>query len=204
MVCIIIQVCIPHLYLSFEQVGDIMKIDLSELVVDSARNKHSNDEGFVSKTKEFTVYPEMTTIALKGVEYAIQDVGKTILNVKSLGGNKVEINGKGNIVLDIPCDRCLECQSVDVTFEIDREVDFNNPEPVEDENLIDDNCIDVDVLLYPEIIMNLPMKTLCKEDCKGICRACGINLNKQSCDCDTFVPDPRMAVISDIFKQFNQ
>ncbi len=36
-------------------------------------------------------------------------------------------------------------------------------------------------------------------DSKGICRQCGRDLNTGTCDCDTFVPDPRMAVIKDIF-----
>lgn len=180
-----------------------MKIDLSELVVDSARNNHNN-ERFVGKTKEFTVKPEFESVEHNHAVYEVAEAADVCLTVKALGENKVNISGQGSIVLNTPCDRCIEIQATSISYKLDRDIDFDNPDPVEDCGLIEDKCIDVDNLLYPEIIINFPMKILCKEDCKGICRVCGINLNKQSCDCDTFVPDPRMAVISDIFKQFNQ
>ena len=57
----------------------------------------------------------------------------------------------------------------------------------------------VEELVNTEITVNLPMKVLCKADCKGICRQCGKDLNTGSCECDAFVPDPRMAAIKDIF-----
>ncbi|MDE7017325.1 MAG: DUF177 domain-containing protein, partial [Lachnospiraceae bacterium] len=59
--------------------------------------------------------------------------------------------------------------------------------------------LDVEGLLNNEIIINWPRKVLCRPDCKGICLQCGKDLNVGSCECDTFVPDPRMAVIKDIF-----
>ena len=59
--------------------------------------------------------------------------------------------------------------------------------------------LDVDTLINNEILINMPVKVLCKEECKGICPVCGGNLNEKECGCDTFVPDPRMAAIKDIF-----
>ena len=61
--------------------------------------------------------------------------------------------------------------------------------------------LDVETLVHNEILMNWPMKILCKEDCRGICPVCGQNRNQGDCGCDTFVPDPRMAVIQDIFNK---
>jgi uncharacterized protein len=60
--------------------------------------------------------------------------------------------------------------------------------------------LDLDALVQNEILVNWPVKILCKEDCKGICPKCGQNLNVGNCGCDTFVPDPRMAVLKDIFE----
>ena len=62
--------------------------------------------------------------------------------------------------------------------------------------------LDVDKLVYAEILVNWPMRVLCKDDCKGICKVCGMNLNKGTCSCDSFVPDPRMAAFQDIFNKF--
>ena len=63
--------------------------------------------------------------------------------------------------------------------------------------------LNVETLVYDEILLNWPMKILCRPDCKGVCPVCGRNLNDGECGCDTFVPDPRMAALKDIFK-FNQ
>ena len=64
--------------------------------------------------------------------------------------------------------------------------------------------LDVDKLVYAEILVNWPMRVLCKDDCKGICKVCGVNLNKGTCSCDSFVPDPRMAAFQDIFNKFKE
>ena len=64
--------------------------------------------------------------------------------------------------------------------------------------------LDVDRLIYDEILVNWPMKVLCREDCKGICRKCGTNLNYKPCSCDRTEPDPRMAAIQDVFNQFKE
>jgi len=59
--------------------------------------------------------------------------------------------------------------------------------------------LQVEELICNEIMMNWPAKVLCIDDCKGICKMCGKDLNVMDCGCDTFVPDPRMANIKDIF-----
>ena len=64
--------------------------------------------------------------------------------------------------------------------------------------------LDIDRLVLDELFTIIPMNVLCKEDCKGICKVCGTNLNKSTCNCDQTVPDPRMAVFSDIFNQFKE
>ena len=64
--------------------------------------------------------------------------------------------------------------------------------------------MDTDRLVYDEILIGFPMKVLCREDCRGICAVCGANLNEGECGCDRTVPDPRMAVIRDIFNNFKE
>ena len=44
-----------------------------------------------------------------------------------------------------------------------------------------------------QFYLALPMKPLCVETCRGLCPACGINLNQASCECDTAWQDPRLA-----------
>ena len=64
--------------------------------------------------------------------------------------------------------------------------------------LVPDMKFDLDEFIYTEIIVNLPMKHLCKEDCKGICYKCGKNLNEGKCDCLEKEIDPRLAVLAEL------
>ena len=70
--------------------------------------------------------------------------------------------------------------------------------------LLEEHELDVDRLIYDEILVNWPTKVLCKDDCKGICPVCGQNLNQQDCGCDRQVIDPRMAKFQDIFNEFKE
>ena len=69
----------------------------------------------------------------------------------------------------------------------------------DDQNFMEGYQLDVETFVYNEILLNWPAKILCREECKGVCPVCGQNLNEKECGCDTFVPDPRMAAIKDIF-----
>lgn len=109
------------------------------------------------------------------------------------------------------CSRCLDEVVEDVNLHIVRTVDVvkkqayaENTGEYDEISYIEDCTLDVDMLILDELYTVIPMNVLCKEDCRGICKVCGINLNKSVCDCDQRVPDPRMAVFSDIFNQFKE
>jgi uncharacterized protein len=53
--------------------------------------------------------------------------------------------------------------------------------------------LDLGSLLRSETDLALPMKPLCRPDCRGLCPVCGGNKNVTECRCDTRVPDPRLA-----------
>ena len=64
--------------------------------------------------------------------------------------------------------------------------------------------LDVDRMIHNELLVQWPLRVLCREDCKGICSRCGTNLNYNNCDCEKQSLDPRMAAISDIFSKFKE
>ena len=121
-------------------------------------------------------------------------------------GTKLVITGQADVTLNIPCDRCLK--EVEVPFSLDFEKHVNleaeDDKESDETNYIDGYNLDVDKLLYNEILIGWPMKVLCSEDCKGICSVCGQNLNEGSCDCEDTSLDPRMSVIRDVFKNFKE
>lgn len=67
--------------------------------------------------------------------------------------------------------------------------------------LVPDMKLDLDELIYTEVLLSLPMKHLCRADCKGICPKCGKNLNKGDCGCTSKEIDPRLQKLADLLKQ---
>lgn len=56
-------------------------------------------------------------------------------------------------------------------------------------------------VLKEQILLALPARQLCHNNCKGFCPQCGKNLNVESCDCVMAMPDPRWAALEDIRKK---
>lgn len=67
-----------------------------------------------------------------------------------------------------------------------------------DQEVFDGKQIELDPIVREQVLLALPMDTLCKEDCKGLCAQCGTNLNEQQCSCETKQVDPRLAVLKNI------
>ncbi|HEX5235673.1 MAG TPA: DUF177 domain-containing protein [Silvibacterium sp.] len=51
-------------------------------------------------------------------------------------------------------------------------------------------------VLREQVLLSLPARTLCREDCKGLCPRCGQDLNSESCECDTAPADARWSALS--------
>ncbi|MEY8351955.1 DUF177 domain-containing protein [Lachnospiraceae bacterium 54-53] len=161
------------------------------------------------KEKTYTPDIEMKVYHGPGGDYEVAEAKPVLLRIMNLGGKKLEVEGKAKLTLIIPCDRCLDPVRVDLAFDIIRMIDLSESEEERFEDLqeqpyVNGYNLDVDQLVCDELILNLPMKVLCSENCKGICNRCGTNLNRETCDCDIRSADPRMAVIQDIFKQFKE
>lgn len=99
-----------------------------------------------------------------------------------------------NAVLDYcaPCDRCAE--TVETRFNVP--VTHNlivslNDEENDDFLQVADMRLDLDEIVWEDVVLSLPVKYLCSEDCKGLCPQCGKNLNSDQCDCKKPI-DPRL------------
>ena len=151
---------------------------------------------------------EMTEFKTSYGVMPVIEKGDAHVVVKHVKGRELTIEGECKLVLEIPCDRCLEPVSTEFELEFSKNVDLSVGDDQEDEldekNYIDGYNLDVEKLLYNEILIGWPMKILCSEDCKGICNTCGQNLNLGTCDCEDTSLDPRMSVIRDVFKNFKE
>jgi len=59
-------------------------------------------------------------------------------------------------------------------------------------------------VLKEQILLALPVKQLCRANCKGLCPQCGKNLNVESCDCIAALPDPRWSALENIRKKLER
>lgn len=99
-----------------------------------------------------------------------------------------------------PCDRCM----VDVirNFEYSfRHVLVTKEDDDSDDNdyiVLHDYILDLDELIKSDLLLQLPSKILCCEDCRGLCPKCGKNLNVDTCSCVIHEGDPRLQVLKDL------
>ena len=59
-------------------------------------------------------------------------------------------------------------------------------------------------ILREQVLLALPMKALCRVDCKGLCPTCGINLNSGTCDCPAEKFSPHMDALLELKKRLEQ
>jgi len=161
------------------------------------------------KVERISAPIELDSVDYQGVTYKFNHKGPVNLTITNLGNRVVLIEGKADISLAMFCGRCLKDLDYPMEIDFSKEIDFNltaeeRAEGLDEANYIVGFSLDVDILIYDEILIGFPMRLLCSEDCKGLCKKCGTNLNEKTCDCDTTEYDPRMSVIRDIFNNFKE
>ncbi len=166
----------------------------------------SSSEG---KSIQQTVPIELEKIEFQKGEFPILEKTPLNLTITNTGKRVLELRGEGSVTVAIPCDRCLEEVRTNIPFVFERKLDMklSDEERVNDldeSSYLTGMDLDVDRMVYLEVLMSWPLKVLCREDCKGLCSSCGKNLNEGSCDCEEEPKDPRMAAIRDIFSKFKE
>lgn len=108
----------------------------------------------------------------------------------------------------VECSRCLRELLCSLTINVEEEyfptidVISGRPVPPVDDTgafTIDENHIlDLTEAVRQYLLLALPMKPLCREDCAGLCPVCGQDLNKGGCSCPAVQPDPRWAKLAQL------
>lgn len=112
----------------------------------------------------------------------------------------LELNLTAKTVLDSVCDRCgkefSQEKSIPFTCLLAEEVENEENDEIV---LLEDGKVDVGDLARTAFILGMDTKTLCSEDCKGLCPRCGADLNLGPCSCQKEV-DPRLAVLAKLLE----
>jgi len=124
------------------------------------------------------------------------DIDVDLVLTKSL--REVTVEGSIGFSIDAPCSRCLE--PVRLELRPDIRLLLSPADKVKDVDDIDHETyrgdeVDLDDYLRGQIAISLPVKVVCREDCKGLCPNCGANLNRETCDCEKDWEDPRFAAL---------
>ena len=103
------------------------------------------------------------------------------------------------------CARCLEPFSLPLTsqFQISLKPkpDFPPAEEFElkredlETDFYEGEEVDLSPLIQDQVLLTLPPKVVCREDCRGLCQGCGRNLNREVCQCPEKRVDPRLEVL---------
>ncbi len=91
------------------------------------------------------------------------------------------------------CRRCLDEATGEVGAEV-LELFEEDHEPEETYPLLGDR-LDLEPLARDAVLLGLPLAPLCREECRGLCPACGANLNEGDCACEPGAKDPRWAAL---------
>ena len=155
------------------------------------------------KRLEFEASFEAESYEASFGDFKVKDQKPFVFDIVNSEKGRASVKVSGEITFEATCDKCLEDAYITIPVSFDGYLSSPDYEIYDEEDdsrdFMDDYELDTEALIYNEITVNWPVRILCREECKGLCPVCGQNLNVRDCGCDTFVPDPRMAVLSDIF-----
>ena len=129
-------------------------------------------------------------------------------------GEEVRVRGQIKTEVELSCDRCLAPRTTPMEVEFDTSfipqvaasAETDNVELLPEHLVLatyEGDAVDLDELVREQIVLALPSRHLCREDCKGLCPKCGADLNAEHCSCDTTEVDPRWAALADWKKDQN-
>lgn len=143
---------------------------------------------------------------------AVGSVSAHILLLKK-SENKIELKGMVKSVVSLECDRCLEqyrytfASDLQLLVELadharhwrlqDMEIGKGDLDTIQVEKPV----VDLGDILRQQILLGMPDKQLCSENCLGLCKHCGTNLNVQRCSCEDKTAGSPFAVLASLKKK---
>jgi uncharacterized protein len=118
----------------------------------------------------------------------------------------IRLKGSFQGRFEVPCARCVEPVEIPLGADFDLifrpvGVDGDAPErsitaPETEIGYYQGDSLALEDVLREQVLLSLPVRTLCNEDCKGLCPRCGANRNNQPCTCDVGPSDPRWEALA--------
>ena len=157
-----------------------MQLDLKKLFESGDQPLNFQYDLDLTDLEQWGEKPFGTPVALKGC----------VVNRAGI----VTLTYSADVAYSTKCARCLEpiqdAMHMEFTHTVVRQL---NQESDDDYIVVPNGLLDMDELATDDISLELPIRVVCSEDCKGLCPVCGVNLNKETCDCEvpTWTPGRR-------------
>lgn len=137
-------------------------------------------------------------------EFVLQPGGRVGCRVELGDERQVHLVGQARAELGLECGRCLEPFALALDHKLDvfllphreDQGDEDEVELTERDMVVGyyrGHQIDLGELLREQFTLAVPMKRLCREECRGLCVKCGVNRNREACDCVQEDTDVRLA-----------
>lgn len=117
------------------------------------------------------------------------DVSGQVVNF----AGRLELTGHISVKGKTVCGRCGE--PVDFSMELEMKETVG-----ENEVTLDGTVLDIASVVTDNVVVELPIRFLCSDNCKGLCSTCGANLNKGQCSCVDDSIDERLAVLKSLLE----
>ncbi len=162
-----------------------MLLDLKRLFENEEESVSFQYELDLSDLEISGVFPFVSPVRIQGI---VQNTAGTVF-----------MTVQADFDFSIPCDRCAQDMQLQYHFSFSHPLLLDAKEEEQDTYIpVQDGKLDLDELCRADILLALPAKYLCREDCRGLCSVCGTDLNHGSCQCDQHQTDPRLEVLKQL------
>lgn len=163
-----------------------MKIDISEII----KNQGASLDIFFEEK-----IPEADNVAYNCVfDKPVKFTG-TLEN----NGGELELLADLETGYSTSCDRCTKPIERNISLRVAEEIVTGDKAEADEIYILGGKYLDIDKIIMDNILLKLPMKQLCKSECKGLCPRCGCDLNKLQCDCKDEDTNMHFGVLKNIF-----
>ena len=166
---------------------------------------NQTENNFLDISKLLAGETDRIPFELESIDFPFEENQITVSSLRFSGcvvdlSGFIRLSGAVTGQFSASCARCLAPVDEDFSLEVDLSVENGSSESEEEVVIAEGQKIDLTALAVETVFTNLPMRLLCREDCKGLCPKCGKDLNTGECGCVQKEIDPRLQGLADFFK----
>ena len=163
-----------------------MKVQISDIISGKDRSKNLN---YTFEIPQFDFEGDI-----------IKSIGSCeVIGVILSDSDMLILSAKIKANLEMICSRCLDTFIYPIDIDIEERFTTNSESQDDEAVIVLDDVLDITEIVETSIISTLPIKRICKDDCKGLCQECGCNLNLNTCSCNKEDVDIRFEALKGLF-----